>query len=78
MIVLVWPVDLAWQRIYSPYQLLEVGHSDNGLPLLKAAGVYFQFIADLRSSRTEPDLQGTRNYYELPYGLQASREPETM
>jgi hypothetical protein len=72
MIVLVWPVDLAWQRIYSPYQLLEVGHSDNGLPLLKAAGVYFQFIADLRSSRTEPDLQGTRNYYELPYGLQAS------
>ena len=58
MIVLVWPVDLAWQRIYSPYQLLEVGHSDTGLPLLKAAGVYFQFIADLRSSRTEPELAG--------------------
>ncbi len=69
MMVLAWPVDLAWQRIYSPYQLLEVGHSDSGLPLLRAAGHYFQAIVDLRPSRTEADLQPSRTYYDLPYGL---------
>jgi len=69
MIILAWPVDLAWQRIYSPYQLLEVGHTRQGLPLLRAAGQFFQEIADLRPSRTEPDLQLTRRYYDLPYRL---------
>jgi hypothetical protein len=68
-IVLAWPVDLAWQRIYSPYQLLEIGHTDRGLPLLRAAGQYFQEIADLRPSRTEPELQSKRNYYDFPYRL---------
>ena len=72
MIVLAWPVDLAWQRIYSPYQLLEVGHTDRGLPLLRAAGQYFQQIVDLRPSRTEAELQGTRNYYDFPYHLRAT------
>jgi hypothetical protein len=69
MIVLSWPVDLAWQRIYSPYQLLEVGHTNQGLPLLRAAGQYFQQIVDLRPARVEPDLQSTRAYYDFPYRL---------
>jgi hypothetical protein len=69
MMVLAWPVDLAWQRIYSPYQLLEIGHTDQGLPLLRAAGQYFQQIVDLRPSRMEPELQGTRRYFDFPYRL---------
>jgi len=31
VVILAWPVQPSWQRIYSPYQLLELGYSDAGL-----------------------------------------------
>ena len=67
LIVLAWPADPSWQRIYSPYQLLE------GLMMISAAGHYYQRVHDLaRSNRnvdSNPRLNSIRNYYELPYWL---------
>src|SRR5713226_8745174 len=42
-----WPIDPLWNRVYSPYQLLEIGtDSDTGLTLIRAAGHYYQHIRD--------------------------------
>lgn len=68
IIILAWPVNPLWARIYSPYQLLEIGHSeDTGLTLIRAAGNYYQRIFDF--SEDKPSSRGTmvRKYYELPY-----------
>jgi len=46
LILLEWPVDPAWQKIYSPYQLLEVGRDSHGLLLIQAAGHYYQHVHD--------------------------------
>jgi hypothetical protein len=71
LVVLAWPVSPAWQRIYSPYQLLEVGRNERGLMLIRAAGHYYQRVHDLSRSNhnveTTPGLKAIRNYYELPY-----------
>jgi hypothetical protein len=71
LIVLAWPVDPRWQRIYSPYQLLEVGQDSQGLMIISAAGHYYQRVHDLaRSNRnvdSDPRLNSIRNYYEFPY-----------
>ena len=73
LIVLAWPADPSWQRIYSPYQLLEVGQDSQGLMMISAAGHYYQRVHDLaRSNRnvdSNPRLSSIRNYYELPYWL---------
>ncbi|HEV2987007.1 MAG TPA: hypothetical protein VG759_01090, partial [Candidatus Angelobacter sp.] len=73
LIVLAWPADPRWQRIYSPYQLLEVGQDAQGLMEILAAGHYYQRVHDLaRSNRnvdSNPQLNSIRNYYELPYWL---------
>lgn len=79
LVILAWPVSLMWQRIYSPYQLLEVGRSD-GLMSIRAAGHYYQRVHDLSRSNhnveTAPDLKAMRNYYELPYRVYG--EPKTV
>jgi len=64
-----WPVEPAWQKIYSPYQLLEVGRRDeNGLMIIRAAGHYYQRVFDLgRPDQTDLLAQRARNYYDLPY-----------
>lgn len=69
LVILDWTVDPAWQRIYSPYQLLEVGRrDDNGLMIIRAAGHYYQRVNDFtRLSQTDEMAQGARNYYDLPY-----------
>jgi hypothetical protein len=73
LIVVAWPADPRWQRIYSPYQLLEVGQDPQGLMIISAAGHYYQRVHDLaRSNRnvdSDPRLNSIRNYYELPYWL---------
>jgi SAM-dependent methyltransferase len=73
LIVIAWPADPGWQRIYSPYQLLEVGQDPQGLMIISAAGHYYQRVHDLaRSNRnvdSDPRLASIRNYYELPYWL---------
>ncbi len=71
LIVLAWPVSPQWQRIYSPYQLLEVGHNARGLMIIRAAGQYYQRVHDLslsnRNVETDGALRAIRNYYDLPY-----------
>jgi SAM-dependent methyltransferase len=71
LIILSWPVSPAWQRIYSPYQLLEVGRNERGLMLIRAAGHYYQRVYDLsrgnRNVDTDRRLKSIENYYELPY-----------
>jgi hypothetical protein len=67
-IVLAWPVDPRWHRLYSPYQLLEIGHSEQeGLMPIRAAGHYYQRVHDLSAVRTEPSLQPIRAFYDFPY-----------
>jgi SAM-dependent methyltransferase len=73
LVVLVWPVGSSWERVYSPYQLLEIGYGERGLMVLRAAGHYYQRVHDLaRSNRNvEADsaLRSIRDYYELPYHI---------
>jgi spermidine synthase len=80
LVALAWPVAPQWERIYSPYQLLEIGRNERGLMLIRAAGMYFQRVFDLspynRNVETQPDLQATRNYYELPYRVYG--QPKTV
>jgi spermidine synthase len=69
--VLDWPVSFLYERIYSPYQLLERGRGDRGLTLLRAAGQYYQRICDLSTNTVAAcqNLRPLRDYYELPYRL---------
>lgn len=73
LVVIAWPAGPGWQRIYSPYQLLEVGQDPQGLMIISAAGHYYQRVHDLaRSNRNvdfDPKLNSIRNYYEFPYWL---------
>lgn len=70
-IILAWPSSLLWQRIYTPYQVLEVGYSDNGLMLLRAAGHYYQRVHDFSGPEAGANESGmrVRRYYDLPYTL---------
>jgi hypothetical protein len=66
-IVLIWPVNPLWNRIYSPYQLLEIGRSqDTGLTLIKAAGHYYQHIHDFSDPQSAKGSE-FRAYYDFPY-----------
>jgi len=63
-----WPIDRLWNRIYSPYQLLEIGTDPNtGLTLIRAAGLYYQRINDFSGHNSSPSLINSRNYYDFPY-----------
>jgi hypothetical protein len=71
-VVLAWPVNPLWNRIYSPYQLLEVGRSeDTGLTLIRAAGHYYQHIHDFSGP---PNVQSNdfRKYYDFPYEVRGA------
>ncbi len=66
-IVLAWPVNPLWNRVYSPYQLLEIGRSeDTGLTLINAAGHYYQRIYDFSDAR-DTRWSRVRGYYDFPY-----------
>ena len=73
LVVLEWPVSPELQRIYSPYQLLEVGHNDRGLMEIRAAGHYYQRVYDfLRGADALPansSIRRVRDYYDLPYQI---------
>ncbi|MBZ5498461.1 MAG: hypothetical protein LAP85_18840 [Acidobacteriia bacterium] len=73
LVILVWPVSFGWERIYSPYQLLERGSDERGLAMIRAAGHYYQRVLDLSfaSQLASPSLRKIGNYYELPYRLRA-------
>jgi hypothetical protein len=66
-IVLAWPVYPLSNKIYSPYQLLEIGHSDEtGLTLISAAGHYYQRIWDFSDAQSTR-WSYVRRYYDFPY-----------
>ena len=61
-----WPIDPLWSRVYSPYQLVEIGtDSETGLTLIRAAGHYYQHIRDFSPYNT--GAQSIRDYYDFPY-----------
>jgi spermidine synthase len=66
--VLAWPVSPLWLKIYSPYQMLELGHTTRGYMEIKAAGHYYQRVFDLRKPEAlDSELTRIRNYYDMPY-----------
>lgn len=66
-IVLAWPVNLLWNRVYSPYQLLEIGRSeDTGLTLINAAGNFYQKIYDFSDAQSTR-WSKIREYFDFPY-----------
>jgi spermidine synthase len=73
LLILEWPVSPDWQKIYSPYQLLEVGRSEHGFMEIRAAGHYYQKVYDFINSgdrsSADSDVRIARNYYELPYRI---------
>lgn len=73
LVILAWPVEPLWNRIYSPYQLLEMSQGSRGLMLIRAAGHYYQRVHDLARSNqnvdSDPELKHIRDYYELPYRI---------
>jgi hypothetical protein len=63
-----WPVDRILNRVYSPYQLLEIGASPRtGWPEIRAAGHYYQRIWDFSGQPLPARLVGARNYYDFAY-----------
>lgn len=80
LVVLEWPVSPELQRIYSPYQLLEVGHNDRGLMEIRAAGHYYQRVYDfLHGADALPansSIRRVRDYYDLPY--QIVKQPQDV
>ena len=70
LIIVAWPAEPVWQKIYSPYQLLEVGHDSHGLMVIRAAGAYYQRVHELQpgaATGNDPQAESIRKYYELPY-----------
>jgi hypothetical protein len=71
--ILVWPVNPLWNRVYSPYQLLEIGYSDLGLMQIRAAGTFYQQVYNLSDAATQSSsdsrVRTNRNYYDLPYRI---------
>jgi MFS family permease len=66
-IALAWPVNPLSNRVYSPYQLLEIGRDEHtGLTSINAAGHYYQNIDDF-SDPQSTRLRELRAYYDFPY-----------
>ncbi len=68
-VVLAWPVSFQWERIYSPYQVIEHGPGERGYTTIRAAGHYYQRVHDL-SPAAQASSESRRRiafYYELPY-----------
>jgi len=61
-----WPISPLWSRVYSPYQLVEIGNdSETGLTIIRAAGHYYQHI--LNFSPESSAMPKVRAYYDFPY-----------
>lgn len=66
-----WPIDRVWNRVYSPYQLLEIGASpEDGLTMVRAAGLYYQRVHDFSGQPLPAKLIPVRDYYDFPYKVQ--------
>jgi spermidine synthase len=69
LVILEWPAAPSFQRIYSPYQLLEVGRDEQGLMEIRAAGHYYQRVHDFSKGADSPAQRRIKDYYELPYQM---------
>jgi SAM-dependent methyltransferase len=68
LVILAWPVSPLWLKIYSPYQMLELGHTPRGFMEIRAAGHYYQRVFDLsKPEALDSEMTRIRNYYDLPY-----------
>lgn len=71
VVMLSWPVSPGYERLHTPYQLLERGPGEKGLTQIQAAGLYYQRVHDLSMSNanrdTDPSLRSIAAYYEFPY-----------
>lgn len=73
LMVLAWPRDSGYEKIYTPYQLLERGPNAEGLMRIRAAGHYYQQVLDLSAARQSisDEARQAGRYYEFPYRLRA-------
>jgi spermidine synthase len=73
IISLAWPVNPLWNKVYSPYQLLDLGYGRDGLMIIRAAGHYFQRVRNLSdgavNGSADPKLRAVRDYYDLAYRI---------
>jgi spermidine synthase len=73
LLILVWPVNPLWNKVYSPYQQLEIGYGKDGLMVIRAAGQYYQRVRNLSlpapGTTGDPQLRPVRDYYDLPFNL---------
>jgi predicted membrane-bound spermidine synthase len=71
LLALAWPINPLWNKVYSPYQLLEVGYERSGLMIIRAAGHYYQRVHNLSEAAIgapgNEALHAIRDYYNLPY-----------
>src|SRR5215471_3809969 len=77
--VLAWPVQSEYQRIYSPYQLLERMSKSDGLMNILSGGAYYQKVFNLSDENRghEPeDDRYARAYYEFPFNF--AKKPERV
>jgi len=77
--VLAWPVQTEYQRIYSPYQLLERMSKSDGLMNILSGGAYYQKVFNLAESnrgRESADDRYARAYYEFPFNFK--KKPERV
>ncbi len=77
--VLAWPVQTEYQRIYSPYQLLERMSKADGLMNILSGGAYYQKVFNLsdenRGHESDEDHYA-RAYYEFPFNFK--KKPERV
>jgi SAM-dependent methyltransferase len=73
IVSLAWPVNPLWNRVYSPYQLLDLGYGRDGLMIIRAAGHYFQRVRNLSdatvNASADPKQRALRDYYDLAYRI---------
>jgi len=68
LMILAWPVSPLWHKVYSPYQMLELGHTQQGYMEIRAAGHYYQRVFNLANrDALDTEMLRIRNYYDLPY-----------
>jgi spermidine synthase len=72
IVILAWPVGAMWNRVYSPYQMLEIGQDDRGLMIVRAAGFYYQRVQRFHGQVGAVE-ESTRKFYELPYVTRGGR-----
>jgi spermidine synthase len=77
--VLAWPVQTEYQRIYSPYQLLERMSKADGLMNILSGGAYYQKVfnlSDKNRGQESADDHYARAYYEFPFNFK--KKPERV